>query len=149
MAKKPAKNKTPKTPTAYSKKLADKIIEYISMGMSARKISELDGMPYYTTISKWKIKYPDFGAACFKAWQNSAMEVEDECFDIADSVIEDKDAIAKAKLRIDIRLRSVSARKPDIFGNKIDMNIDDKRKTPEELQAALEAQFKKANDLGG
>lgn len=147
-AKKKAAKKTVGRQPIYTLKLHEKIIDLVYLGKSGREISKLEGMPHYNTMVRWKRKYPKFAEDWLKGWQEAAYEGEEECKDIADTVDEDKAAIQKAKLRIEVRQKSIAARMPSIYGNKIDLTVDDKVLTPDERRARLAAAIKKAEDLG-
>ena len=117
-------------PTIYSEELAQVICESLMVGMSLRKICELDGMPAISTVMQWLASGKDgFMEQYAHARQVQAEYLLDELIDIADDSANDyeivngeerlnQEHIQRAKLRIDTRKWNIEKLAPKRYGNK-------------------------------
>lgn len=117
-------------PTIYSEELAQVICESLMVGMSLRKICELDGMPAISTVMQWLASGKDgFMEQYAHARQVQAEYLLDELIDIADDSADDyeivngeerlnQEHIQRAKLRIDTRKWNIEKLAPKRYGNK-------------------------------
>lgn len=117
-------------PTIYSDELAQTICECLMVGMSLRKICELDGMPAISTVMQWLASNKsDFMEQYAHARQVQAEYLLDELIDIADDSSKDyvivdgqerldQEHIQRAKLRIDTRKWNIEKLAPKRYGNK-------------------------------
>ncbi|MGM8939543.1 hypothetical protein ACS8E2_12705 [Psychrobacter glaciei] len=117
-------------PTIYSEELAQVICESLMVGMSLRKICELDDMPAISTVMQWLASGKDgFMEQYAHARQVQAEYLLDELIDIADDsskdyvVVDgqerlDQEHIQRAKLRIDTRKWNIEKLAPKRYGNK-------------------------------
>jgi hypothetical protein len=110
-------------PPKYSKQLADEICERLALGDSLRRICMDDHLPERTTVWKWGNANPSFSQQLHEARLQQAEGFFDELQDIADDVRKDRDAIAKAKLRADVRKFSLARMNRAKYGEKQDLNI--------------------------
>lgn len=117
-------------PTIYSDELAQTICECLMVGMSLRKICELDDMPAISTVMQWLASNKsDFMEQYAHARQVQAEYLLDEMIDIADDSSKDyvivdgqerldQEHIQRAKLRIDTRKWNIEKLAPKRYGNK-------------------------------
>ena len=117
-------------PTIYSEELAQVICESLMIGMSLRKICELDGMPAISTVMQWLASGKDgFMEQYAHARQVQAEYLLDELIDIADDSADDyeivngeerlnQEHIQRAKLRIDTRKWNIEKLAPKKYGAK-------------------------------
>ena len=131
-------------PTIYSDELAQTICESLMVGMSLRKICELDDMPAISTVMQWLASNKsDFMEQYAHARQVQAEYLLDELIDIADDSSNDyeivngeerlnQEHIQRAKLRIDTRKWNIEKLAPKRYGNKqqIDNTSSDGSMTP-------------------
>jgi len=82
-----------------------------------------DHLPERTTVWKWGNANPVFSQQLHEARLQQAESYFDELQDIADDVGEDRDAIAKAKLRADVRKFSLARMNRAKYGDRQDLNI--------------------------
>ncbi|MDZ7904614.1 MAG: hypothetical protein U5N55_01610 [Cypionkella sp.] len=113
----------------------------MAIGNSLLSISRMDGMPDYSTIWRWRKDRPEFDAMIPRARAEGAHVLAEQCLDIADSrdqdMIEvdgqmrvDHDVIARAKLRIDTRMRLIGKWNAASYGEKLDHTSSDGSMTP-------------------
>ena len=117
-------------PTIYSEELAQTICESLMVGMSLRKICELDDMPAISTVMQWLASNKsDFMEQYAHARQVQAEYLLDELIDIADDSSKDyvivdgqerldQEHIQRAKLRIDTRKWNIEKLAPKRYGAK-------------------------------
>ena len=110
-------------PSSYSDEIAAEICERLALGESLHKICMDDQMPERTTVWKWGNAYPSFSQELYEARLQQAEGYFDELQDIADDVKENRDAIAKAKLRADVRKFSLARMNRAKYGDRQDLNI--------------------------
>lgn len=139
----------------------DRILDLVRQGVSQKKISEIPTFPSYVSITRRKIRDPEFARKWYLAWQESADWLADEALEIVDNTSDDfelretkdgqqylwvdKEAIARSALRANTRIRLAESRKPTVYGRKLAVEIDDKEPTtPEEVNAELMKYLKKS-----
>jgi hypothetical protein len=148
-----AKNQLP-----YSEPLAIEICERISSGELLINICADEHLPTVRRVTQWLRGNQDF-AALYKESINDRLTIfEEEVIKIADDAskdwrdvvrngrsvrILDGDAIARAKLRVEVRLKHLRAYKPSIWGEQSTLNVkssdptDIDNMTSEELAAKI------------
>lgn len=77
-AKKTTTKRKRGAPSLYTKELAAKIVDLISQGYSEREICKMPGMPDYSTVKRWKDRYPEFCALSAQAREESAALYDDK-----------------------------------------------------------------------
>lgn len=125
--------------STFSPELAELICEKLSFGQSLVSICNADDMPSRTTVANWLVKaengneeYKPFLDSYVRAREAQADSIFDECLQIADesgadAVVDketgqirvDGEVIARAKLRIETRMRMAGKLKPKKYGDKI------------------------------
>lgn len=134
-------------PSEYNQKVADSVCEYLSLGMSMRSVSKLEGMPAPATMFKWMREHDDFLKQYVKAKQESADAMAEEILDIADDAsldveVTDKgvrtnsENIQRSRLRVDTRKWLMAKMKPKRYGDKLDLTTDGE-KLPQPIYGGL------------
>ena len=132
-------------PSSYLAEVAEDICNLLMSGESLLDISKRPGMPAQSTIYKWLNEQAEFSEKYARARETQADYFVDEMIAIADSVVADPAAVAKAKLRIDTRKWSASKLSPRKYGEKITQEITGKNGgaiqqvvyTPEDYASAM------------
>lgn len=159
MAKVKKAKAKPKTgrPSAYSVEIGRKICARIVEGKSLRQICEAAGMPTKTTVMRWLAddRRPDFRDQYARAREAQMESLADEIMEIADDSRNDfidrvsKDGkttertfdpenVQRSRLRIEARKWLMSKLAPKKYGDKLDLEINDKRpKSPEQRRARI------------
>jgi hypothetical protein len=124
-------------PSKHTPEIATKICDMLSSGKSLVSICNNPDMPSRSTVFGWLAK-ADEGDEAFKPFLDSYLRAReaqadaifDECLDIADDnsrdiVTDDEgnlrinnDVIARAKLRVDTRMRMAGKLKPKKYGDR-------------------------------
>ena len=128
---------------AYSEEekiiIIDTICENIEKGMAFRDAIELEGMPNAKTFYAWIDDDNDKLQQYARATELRAEKIFEEILTIADNqeddVYKDKDGIEiinhnviqRARLRVDSRKWMVGKLSPKKYGDKIAVDLDDKR----------------------
>lgn len=86
---------------------------------SIATICRRKGMPSKATVFRWKAEIPQFGLM-YDAAKSAQIDTQfDEIVEIADNCKTDKDAVAKARLRIYARIEVAQRLKTKQYGLKI------------------------------
>lgn len=120
------KNKNPVgRPVIYNFQIFDDICARIAEGESLNKITKEDKYPVKITFYRWLRQNEDLCTQYATAKKDRADTYADEMVDIADDVDKDKEAIQKAKLRIDARKWIACKLHPRNYGERtmVDANI--------------------------
>lgn len=110
--------------TTYTPELAAKFCAAIADGGSLRAVCKKAGMPSKATVFRWLRDHADFVKLYEQATDDRADGHIDEVIEIADQCAVDKDAVAKAKLRIYARIEAVQRMKPKKYGSKVQLTGD-------------------------
>lgn len=113
-------------PSEYTQEIADKICEELSMGNSLRTVCAASDMPAIRSVFYWMRTNKSFLQQYTRAKEESSDALAEEIQDIADEVLEDKEAINKARLRIDTRKFIMAKMKPKKYGDKVDLTTNGK-----------------------
>lgn len=109
-------------PTLYTPELAESLLEHLRSGEPLTQWCREEGRPKPRTVSDWKRANPEFAAAYAEARLTGADAIADDCLQIADDVLADKDAVARAKLRIDTRLKLLAKWFPTQYGDAVKLS---------------------------
>ncbi len=93
-------------PSDYTQEIADIICERIADGKSLRKVcAEDDALPDRGTVLRWlaKDEHQEFRGQYARAQDERADVYFEQTMEISDDAGADRDAIAKARLRVDTR----------------------------------------------
>lgn len=110
-------------------------------------------MPAVRTVSHWKEDHPEFLAAFERAREEGFDALASDCLEIADDerhdwkltkkgVITDEVAIARARLRVETRLKLLAKWFPQRYGEKL--NITSKAETEPVTREAMIAMMRKS-----
>jgi hypothetical protein len=142
----------------FSEPLAIEICERVSSGELLINICVDEHMPPVRRVTQWLRESPEF-AALYRDSINDRLTIfEEEVIKIADDAsrdfrdvvrhgrparVLDGDAIARAKLRVEVRLKHLKAYKPSLWGEQSTLNVkqsdplDLDQMTTEELAAKI------------
>jgi hypothetical protein len=118
----------PKPHIKYTDTLGAEICTRIAMGESLVHIcATSDYVPHVATIYRWIAENPDFCDIYTRAREMAAHTLFAECIDIADDDSKDVTdagevnhaAIARAKLRVDTRLRMAGKLAPKVYAERL------------------------------
>jgi hypothetical protein len=142
----------------FSEPLAIEICERISSGELLINICVDEHMPTVRRVTQWLRESPEFAALYKDSISDRLTIFEEEVIKIADDAsrdfrdvvrngrtvrVLDGEAIARAKLRVEIRLKHLRAFKPSIWGEQSTLNVksgdttDIDNMTSEELSAKI------------
>lgn len=115
-------------PSSYTDTIGKEIVTRLASGQSLHSICKLEHMPHISTIYDWVAKEPIFAEHYGRAREHAAHTLFDQCLDIADDssqdILEDGSAnnaaIARAKVRIDTRMRVAGKLAPRVYGERIE-----------------------------
>lgn len=110
----------------------EEILERIAKGESVAKICDDDWLPSERAVYNQLDSNPDFVQRYLRARERQADKIFEECLAIADSQegdvikvdgkdVANHDMIARAKLRIDTRMRMAGKLRPKVYGDKLDL----------------------------
>ncbi len=140
----------PGAPSLYTKELAAKIVDLISQGYSEREICKMSGMPDYSTIKRWKNRYPEFCALSAQAREESAALYDDKRRQTNEwlrNLMEQhaksgkpipKGVVEAARAVMQEDARSAANRNDALFGDRKTVAIDAAKDTGEGLAAVYE-----------
>lgn len=162
MASKPNASRAGR-PSIYTPELAQKICDYISDGLSERKICALPGMPSLATLSRWKNEKPEFLEQSARAREASAEKFNDELLELQENLNNElttrllngedfpRGAIEAYRVLMQEKARQVSWRDDSRFGDRKTVKIQSD--TPdlstidmEKLKAARELLYDETPD---
>jgi hypothetical protein len=151
-----AKNALP-----FSEPLAIEICERISSGELLINICADEHLPTMRRVTQWLRESSEFNHLCKESINDRLMIFEEEVIKIADDAsrdfrevvrngrpvrVIDGDAIARAKLRVDVGLKHLRAYKPSIWGEQSTLNV--KQSDPNDIDnMSLDDLEKKIADL--
>src|ERR1044072_1702714 len=117
-------------PTIYDDATAAEICRRIMDGESFKGNCVDKEMPARSTVHMWLANNEAFMDKYAKAKDTQADTLADEMQYIADNVIADKDAVAKARLQVDTRKWVAAKLKPKKDGDKLDMTSGGEKLQP-------------------
>lgn len=120
----------PKPPYNWTAEIEDEILSRIAKGQAVARICEDDWLPCEKTFYNRLEADPAFVQRYLRARERQADRIFEECLAIADSQegdvitrdgvdVVNHDVIARAKLRIDTRMRMAGKLKPKVYGDKV------------------------------
>lgn len=112
-------------PSSFTPELAAQICELIEDGKTIREIEQMDGMPAWPTIRHWIRTKEDFHTQYARAYELSALSLENQMLEIAKSA-HDKDSAAAARVQVDALKWMAGKRNPKAYGDRINMEVTGK-----------------------
>lgn len=124
--------------TTYTEKMGERIAGLLAgMPRGLKWMCEnVPDLPNYNTVCGWEDRYQDFAKLLATARRKQALMLIDECLEIADDASHDRimvmvkgeprevidlAGIARAKIRIDTRVRVAKMFDPTRFGDRLDL----------------------------
>lgn len=118
----------------FTQAVADLICEKLSRGVFLAAICREEGMPGRMTVYDWLGSHPDFAVQVARAREVGYDALADQCAEIADDerhdwelskkgIITNEVAIARARLRVDTRMRLLEKWDPKRYGKRIELDI--------------------------
>ena len=138
----------------------DAICAWMGDGKSLRSYCDQPGAPSKSTVMEWLAADEQFRTRLACAREMQADALFDECLDIADdgrndtftdrqgNTRTDTDVVQRSKLRIDTRMRIASKLNPKKYGEKLQLDVDDKRPTTPEARTARIAELMALGGVG-
>ncbi len=133
-------------PTKYTKALGEDICFHLMMSETLRQISRDESMPDKATIMRWVIKHEEFRDLYVKALEMRMHFWADDIVEIADDgsndwmekelegghiiEVENKEVIARSRLRVDVRKWLMVKLAPRTYGERLE--VDNKGKVTTE-----------------
>lgn len=108
-----------KRPVEFSQDVADRICDAVANGKSLVQVCAEDWAPHRRTVFRWKAANEEFSKQLELATAERADFYFDEIHNIADWCVEDSEAIAKARLRIEARKWTLARMAPKKYGDKL------------------------------
>lgn len=124
--------------------IADLICSRVSSGVSLKKVCEMEGMPSYGLVCKWRRKNEAFDKALLQAFEDYADYVADKVVEIADTCSANKDAVAKASLQVDTLKYKAQVHKPRIYSPRMKVSGDEAAP----LKLVIETGIRRPGDPG-
>ena len=122
------------TPTVTRRpEFEEPILDRIDRGMTFDDIAAELGIQR-RQIRRWRDAFEDFDRACKIARAMWADDNAVAAVKLADQVPRDRDAVAKARLQVDARLRVASKLCPDVWGEKVDHRIGGRDQEPVRIE---------------
>ena len=109
---------------SYSEVLADIICQKIAEGGSISQVSKDASMPSYSTIARWRRKYPDFNDAIKLAFEDRAHLYHDKAIATAEET-EDKDEVPQNRLKVDTYKWAAEKGDPKSYGKQMTVKGDE------------------------
>lgn len=114
----------------FTKALADEIVAAIAVNDcgigSLLKKEKYKHLPYKTTIFRWWVKYPNFGAACKRAMSLRCMPLSEKLLETALDTFnqrESKEQIARDRLIVDTLKWKLEKLMRHEYGNSQDLEV--------------------------
>lgn len=133
-------------PSQFNQDVADVICERIVEGQSLREIVRDPVMPASSTVFKWLSQFLSFAEQYTRAREAQADTIFDEILDIADnaqndwmeragedggtSLVENRESIRRAQLRIDARKWMAGKLRPKKYSDKLELEHSGKDGAP-------------------
>lgn len=103
----------------YSPEIADGICGRLAAGMTLGKaLAPTSLLPY--EYYQWRREIPEFAKQTENARMEAAHAYLDSALEIADEVVEDRDAIRKAELKVKTRQWMAAVLNPQRYGQKVE-----------------------------
>lgn len=137
------------SPYKWTEEIEAEIFDRIAKGQAIRNICHDDWLPSWPTVNKRLADDAAFLSRYLRAREEQADTIFDECLAIADQYDQaaehlegGTDHIARAKLRIDTRMRMAGKLRPKVYGDKIDLTHANPDGTAITFQTVIEAKPK-------
>lgn len=112
-AKGPSKRR-PGQYVRYGQNTTRLVCEDLAAGRTWEQIGATDDRPSYSTLYKWRKKYPEFAQVTDEARADAADVCADRALTVAEGAT--KDTVAQAKLHVDTLMHRAAMLAPDRWG---------------------------------
>lgn len=112
-------------PSTYTEEIGLKLCERIANGENVKAVCRDSDMPDWTTLMRWRLRFPEFATRYARAREASAEALEMEALEIAETAT-DKDTAAAVRVRVDAMKWAAAKRHPRMYGDRIDVNHEGK-----------------------
>lgn len=119
-------------PSSYSRKIDEKICDFLAEGFSLVKICEMPDMPNRSTVMRWMAAEDDFATRCAHARALQADLMDDMILDVANA--SKSETAASDRVKISAYQWRASKLAPKKYGDKLDLNVSGKLETIPEDQ---------------
>lgn len=103
-------------PSEYTTELAEEICEHLANGIPMARISNMEGMPSYTTLKRWQRENAEFETLSARAKEDGTHFLGEDSLRIADDLALDPQ---HKKIMIDTRLRLIGKWNSKAYGDKV------------------------------
>lgn len=121
----------------FSMGLAERICELIAIGQPLQAICALPNMPTVTQVIKWIRKYAKFEEIYEQARILQADYLADEALVIAAEMRTNPGRFGALKAAADLLAKQAEWRAPRKYGPKMELNVTERPKTPDEIKAEI------------
>lgn len=119
-------------PVYYTPELGKRIAERYAGGESLTAICRDEAMPHKVTVTRWLTSQPGFSELMTHARDAHADWRADEVIDIADSEPDPQ----RARVKVDARKWAAKVLNPQRYGDKLDLNVNERPRVGDVLAAA-------------
>lgn len=128
-----------KAPVRYTLAIADKICQLLAVGQPMQKICAMPAMPSVNQVQAWARKMPKFREMLEEARMLQADYVADEMLMIAQELRTTTVPGRASALRAaaDLLCKQAEWRAPRKYGPKMDLTLNERPKTPDEIRAEI------------
>ncbi len=113
-------------PSHFTQDIADRICLMLAEGKTLTKICDMADMPDRSTEWRWRQAREDYRNAVARAREERAHAWAEEVVDITDDCPVDTASVAKARLRVDARLKIMAKHAPSLYGDKASVEVTGK-----------------------
>ena len=113
-------------PSSYTETVADEICEYLAKGKSLVWVTNLEGMPDYTTVMRWRRDNEDFRMRYERACEDRGINSGDRVAELIDQVLSGEYPPDVARVALDNLKWMACKYYPKMFGDKqqVDVRVD-------------------------
>lgn len=122
---------------AFSMKVAEAICERIATGEPLQAICVGDEWPTVTQVTKWLMKYAKFEEMYEQARIMQADYLADERLVLLQEMRRNPTKAAALKAASDLLAKQTEWLNPRKYGPKMDLNVTERAKTPDEIKAEI------------
>lgn len=135
----PGQAKAKEEPIRFTMLMADDICRQIAIGQPLQRICAKPGMPSVSRVQSWIRKYPRFAEMYEEARALQADYLADEMLmlvkELRTTIVPGRASALRAAA--DLLAKQAEWRAPRKYGPKMDLNINERPKTPEEIKAEI------------
>lgn len=123
---------------SFSMGLAERICERISLGEALQEICKGDDMPTVAQVHRWLRRYARFEELYEQARLLQADYLADEMLVLVKEIRANPTKSSALRAAADLLAKQAEWRNVRKYGSKIDMNITERPKSPDEIRAEIE-----------